>query len=339
MSKILPQLFPYEVQDVAPQQEIPWNASLVNAPSFWQKTRGNGAIVAVVDTGIDVGHPEFERRILRTQNFTREGGAYDATDKLGHGTHVAGIIAGKTCGIAPEAKIIACKVFGESNGFQFQDAFRFLVKWNEEQGEENRIAAVNCSWGGPYDSIIHYLIRKLNSQGTVVVASAGNAGDGDPTTEEIFNWPGFLYEPVTVGAVNKDATAAKYSSSYDGIDLGAPGTEVYSAWPGGGYKLLSGTSMAAPHVTGALALIYAAWRQREGRWPTAEEAEGILFKHVRKVSIHPNFVGEGLLDLTYETKRWPLYRVQVGAYYYKAGADRTEEMLKAAGFSTYQVKY
>jgi len=332
---ILPQLFPYEVQDVAPQQEIPWNVSLVNAPSFWQKTKGAGAIVAVVDTGIDACHPEFEGRIILAQNFTRSS----SKDEDGHGTHVAGIIAGKTTGIAPEAKVIALKVFGEGDGFQFQDAFRWLVKWNEEQGEENRIAAVNCSWGGPYSPMVHYFIRKLNSQGTVVVVSAGNAGDGRPDTDEMFNWPGFLYEPITVGAVNKDATAAKYSSSYDGIDLGAPGTEVYSAWPGGGYKLLSGTSMAAPHVTGALALIYAAWKQREGRWPTGDEAEKVLFRHVRKVPIHPNFVGEGLLDLTFDTRRWPLYRVQTGAYYYKAGADRTEEMLKAAGFSTYQVKY
>jgi major intracellular serine protease len=206
---ILPQLFPYEVQDVAPQQEIPWNVSLVNAPSFWQKTRGDGAIVAVVDTGIDAGHPEFEGRILHCQSFVKGS----PNDDVGHGCHVAAIIAGKTCGIAPEAKIIACKVFGEGNGFQFQDAFRFLVQWNEEQGEENRIAAVNCSWGGPYDAMIHYFIRKLIDQGTAVVCSAGNAGDGDPTTEEMFNWPGFLFEPVTVGAVNKDATAAKYSSS------------------------------------------------------------------------------------------------------------------------------
>ncbi len=335
MNKILPQLFPYEVQDVAPQAEIPWNVHMVNAPSFWRKTRGAGTVAAIVDTGIDAGHPEFENRIIRTENFTSDKN----TDEIGHGTHVAGIIAGKTCGMAPEAKIISLKVFGSGTGFQFEDAFRWLVGWNEEAYGENRIAAVNCSWGGPYSPVMHYLIRRLNSQGTIVVCSAGNAGDGDPETEEIFNWPGFLWEPVTVGAVNRDATCAKYSSSYDGIDLGAPGTEVYSAWLGGGYKLLSGTSMAAPHATGALALIYAAWRLREGRWPTAEEAEAELFRHVREVNIHPNFVGEGLLDLSWTLKRWPLYRVQVGAYYYETGADKTMKAVKAMNFPVYKVKY
>jgi len=300
------------------------------------KTRGAEAIVAVVDTGIDKNHPEFaDSRILHSQSFVIES----THDIVGHGTHVAGIIAGRMCGVAPEAKIIILKTFGVGNGFQFHDAFRFLIDWNEKKPEKDRIAVVNCSWGGPYDAVIHYSIRKLNSQGTSVVCAAGNAGDGDPETEEIYNWPGFLFEPITIGAVNQNATAAKYSSSYDGIDLGAPGSEIYSAWPGGGYKLLSGTSMAAPHVTGALALIYAAWRQREGRWPTIDEAEGVLFKHVRKVLIHRNYIGEGLLDLTYATRRWPLYRVQTGAFFNKTGADKMEETLKAAKLSTYQVKY
>lgn len=334
-NSILPQLFPYEVHDIVPQAEIPWNVSLVNAPLFWQKTRGAGAIIATVDTGIDTKHPEFAGRIVQAKTFVQE----KTSIQTDHGTHVAGIIAGRTCGLAPEAKIISCNVFGQGDGFQFQEAFRWLTNWNEEQGEENRIAAVNCSWGGPYDAMIHYFIRKLNSQGTVVVCAAGNAGDDDPVTEEIFHWPGFLWEPVTVGAVNEDATAAKYSSSYDGIDIGAPGTEIYSAWPGGGYKLLSGTSMAAPHVTGALALIYASWRQRENRWPTTDEAEKVLFKHVRKVGIHPNFIGEGLLDLTFDARRWPLYRVQTGAFYNETGADRVLEKIKNVGFSVYKTKY
>lgn len=327
-------LFPYRAQRIEPQQQTPWNIAMVSAPSFWQYTKGDGVVVAVIDTGLDVNHPEFAGRVYKPHNFTRE----TAADTEGHGTHVAGIIAGTGTGIAPGCRIMPLKVFGEANGFQFQDAFRYILEHNETASDDDRVVVVNCSWGGPYDPVVHWMIRRLNSEGVAVICSAGNAGDGDPTTVEFFNWPGSLWEPVTVGAVNQDGQPAGYSSSFDGIDLGAPGTDIYSAWPGGGYRLLSGTSMAAPHVTGALALIYAAWRKRESRWPTVDEAEKVLFKHVKKVSVDPNFVGEGLLDLTWEFKRWPLYHVQIGAYYYE---DNAEQVQRRVGelFSTYVVKY
>jgi len=232
------------------------------------------------------------------------------------------------------------KVFGEGgDGMQFQDAFRYILDWNDKAAEKDKVVAVNCSWGGPYDAILHFLIRQLVESGVGVIVSAGNAGDGNPETNEIFSWPGFLYEPITVGATNQDGQPAGYSSSYDGIDVGAPGTLIYSAWPGGGYRLLSGTSMAAPHVTAAYALICAAFMQREGRYPTSDEAEGVMFKHIRKVALDDAFVGQGILDLTYATKRWPLHRVQVGAYYNEDNADIAKDKIEAAGFPAYKVKY
>jgi major intracellular serine protease len=328
-------LFPYQTQDTQAQAEIPWNIQQVNAPSFWQHTKGDGVVVAVVDTGLDVSHPEFAGRTVPGRNFTADS----AADVEGHGTHVAGIIAGATCGVAPGVRIMPLKVFGKADGFQFQDAFRFIREYNKTAAPGDKVVAVNCSWGGPYDAQLHYMIRELVSDGVGVIVSAGNAGDGDPETAEIFSWPGFLWEPITVGALNQDGQPAGYSSSYDGIDLGAPGTLIYSAWPGGGYKLLSGTSMAAPHVTGAYALLVAAFKQRERRLPTGDEIEKILFKHIKPTGVDERLSGVGILDLTYETKRWPLYRVQTGAFFNEAGAIATKEKLVAAGFSAYPVKY
>jgi len=302
-------LFPYQIQEAVRQQAIPWNIQQVQAPSFWGKTKGRGAVVAIIDTGLDVTHPEFAGRIISPRNFTTDGyntSIVDVTDREGHGTHVSGIIAGRTTGVAPEARIMPIKVFGPGDGFAFQDAFRHVIGHNKTAPEQDRVVAVNCSWGGPYDPIVHFLIRQLVESGVVVVVSAGNAGDGKADTAEIFSWPGFLWEPITVGATNQDGQPAGYSSSYDGIDIGAPGTQIYSAWPGGGYKLLSGTSMSAPHVTGAVALIYAAYRMREGRYPTSEEAEAILFRHVRKVDIDDAFVGQGILDLTNQIKTFTM---------------------------------
>mgnify|MGYP001006293944 CR=1 FL=1 len=328
-------LFPYQTQDVAPQAELPWNITQVNAPSFWQKTKGDGVVVAIIDTGLDVSHAEFAGRIVAGRNFTTDS----AADADGHGTNVAGIIGGANTGVAPGCRIMPLKVFGSGNGFAFQDAFRYIREYNSKAADADKVVAVNCSWGGSYDPVIHYIIRELVNEGVGVIVSAGNAGDGDPETSEIWNWPGFLWEPITVGALNQDGQPAGYSSSYDGIDLGAPGTLIYSAWPGGGYKLLSGTSMAAPHVTGAYALLVAAFKQREGRLPRGDEVECILFKHIKATGADERLSGTGILDLTYETKRWPLYRVQTGAFYNEAGADTTKESLVVAGFSAYKVRY
>lgn len=332
-------LFPYITTEAVSQPEIPWNLVQVNAPSFWARCKGEGAVIAIIDTGLDVNHPDFAGRIISPRNFTDQGGQEDVTDKEGHGTHVAGIIAGEKTGVAPAARIMPLKVFGQSsNGDPFENAFKFILEYNQKVPEQDRVVAINCSWGGQEDPVMVYQIRELLESGVLTVVAAGNAGDGDPTHVR-FSWPGFIWECVTTGATNQDGSSARYSSAYDGIDIGAPGTDIYSTWPGGGYKILSGTSMATPHVTGAAALIYSAFRKREGRYPTSDEAEQVLFNHIRKVPLVDELVGKGVLDLTYDTKRWPLYRVQLGAYFAKEGAEKTVERVSAMGISTYVVKY
>lgn len=335
-------LYPYQKQDTEPQASIPWNIIQANAPSFWNHSKGGGRVVAVVDTGLDVNHPELAGRVIGQHNFTGDGASLvDVTDVEGHGTHVAGIIAGATCGIAPEARIMPLKVFGENvTGYEFQDAFRYILEWNRTCAPEDKVVAVNCSWGGPgADTVLNFLIRQLVLDGVGIIVAAGNAGDGDPTTHEVFNYPAYWWEVITTGAVDRDGNPAGFTNSFDGVDVGAPGVEIYSAWPGGGYKLLSGTSMATPHVTGAYALIVDAFCQREGRLPAGDEVEGVLFKHISDIGVSEVFVGRGLLNLNYATRNWPLYRVQVGAYYYKYGSDDTCEKVLSAGFPAYKVKY
>lgn len=306
----MPTLFPYKTQDIPKLLGVPWNITQVNALSFWGKTKGNGAIIAIVDTGLDVSHSEFSGRIVGAWNFN--GGAYnDLADKDGHGTHVAGIAAGKTCGVAPGARIMPLKVFGGADvSAAIKEAFRYIYKWNAEHSETDRVVAVNCSFGSSiYDIEQAYLIRRLVDTGVTVCVSAGNAGDGKADTEEIFNFPGYIWEVVTTGALNQDGQPAGYSSSYDGIDVGAPGTDIYSSWPGGGYKLLSGTSMATPHITGAMALVYAAWYSKKMEWPTADQAFTVLMKHLRKSPLDDNFIGHGILDLTWDDNKWPVEEI------------------------------
>lgn len=323
-------LFPYEINgDYRPLDDaVPWNVSLINALTPWPEVVGQAPVIAVVDTGADIEHPALKDRIFNPINFTSDGPSYDVTDYQGHGTHITGTIAGEGVGCYPGARIMPVKAFAKkTSGWEFQDAFRAILKHNEKAPEADKVVAVNCSWGGGYDPFLHYLIRRLVNQGTAVICSAGNAGDGDPETAEIFSWPAFLYEPITVGAVDSATLAAKYSSSYDGIDLAAPGSNIYSCWPGGGYKNLSGTSMAAPHVTALVARIYAAWKEREGHYPTTDEAESVLWRHVRKLDQDERLVGRGMADFTYDRKRWPLWRIQMGAYFYTDNADKIKQQL------------
>jgi major intracellular serine protease len=331
----------YQIQDVGAQAPVgvPWD--LVKAPLFWPHTKGGGVVVAIIDTGLDINHPEFEGRVICPQCFVGSS-ISDVTDVEGHGTHVAGIIAGKSCGIAPEARIMPIKVFGDNNvGSHIYGALLYILNYNKMAPDADKVRVVNCSFsGGFYDIMMAYAIRRLTESGVSVVVSAGNAGDGKADTEEVFSFPAYIYECITVGATNLDGLIAGYSNSFDGIDIAAPGTDIHSAWPGGGYKLLSGTSMSAPHVTGALALINDAWRIREGRWPNDDEAYKVLIKHTQNGrGLNKNFVGEGVLDLTWDNKRWPLWRVQLDAFYFKEGMETLRKKAAAANFNTYPVKY
>lgn len=314
----------YKESDYQPQDTALWNIEAVNAAAPWEETEGQAPVGVVCDTGVDIYHSELKPAIYNPINVTSDGPPNNVYDYKGHGTHVAGIV--HKC--YAEARVMPVKVFGQSpTGWEFQDGFKKILEYNRQVMEKDKAVAINCSWGGGYDPILHYLIKELNAQGVTIIASAGNSGDGNPDTDEIFSWPAYLYEPITVGAVAAGNLVAAYSSSYDGIDLTAPGTDIYSTWPNEGHKVLSGTSMAAPHVTALVLRIYAAFRQREGRYPACEEVEPIIWQHVKKLNQRSELVGRGLTDFTYDRRRWPLLRVQLGAFFFESGAQSIVDVI------------
>jgi major intracellular serine protease len=288
-------LHPYQTQQ-ATVRSAPINIIQVNAKSYWTYAKGVAPVVAIIDSGIDTTHPEFAGRIFMPKSFNGEL----MGDSEGHGTHVAGIIAGESCGMFPEARIMPLKVgFGtEKTVEQILDAFLYIMDHNKTAKDEDKVVAVNCSFDGPVNMLMAYYIRELTDNNVSVVVAAGNRGDGDPDTIECFSYPGFLWEVITTGALDNLGDVAGYSSSYDGIDIAAPGSQIYSTWPGGGYMLLSGTSMATPHITGAVGLIKAAFRIKYSSWPTTQETEIILFKQVRPHTLDKRFVGNGPLYLS-----------------------------------------
>lgn len=251
---------------------------MVQAPMVWDAGfTGQDVIVAIVDTGIDIQHPDFEGRIADTTDYTGQG----ADDNNGHGTHVASIAAGsgaasdgKYRGVAPGATIIAAKVLG-GDGSGSQSDVMAGIEWAVQKGAR----VINLSLGGPPtpcdgSDALSELTDAAVDAGVVVCVAAGNSGPGQLTVGS----PGCAHKVITVGATVSDPNTdydeiASFSSrgpTADGRrkpDLALPGVDIIAARAGGTslgnvvndyYTSLSGTSMATPHATGIAALLLSA---------------------------------------------------------------------------------
>lgn len=213
----------------------------------------------MVDSGCDIHHPALAGNIIDIYNFTSDKQNV-VKDHSGHGTHVAGIIAAdnteKLISVAPKAKLLILKVVSDqpTEYKNMIDAVNFATKWSGPNNE--KVSVINLSLSGiKHNSQLRDAILKANSTGITVVAAAGNQGDGDPKTEEL-RYPGGYPEVIEVGAMNSDGGIAHFSNTNKEIDILAPGSDILSTIPGGQYSEMTGTSMAAPHVSGVCALLY-----------------------------------------------------------------------------------
>ncbi len=268
--------------------------SMMRIPPFWARTQGEGVRVGIIDTGCDLGHPEFAGRIVASQDFSGKGTAQDGH---GHGTHVAGIVAaakdGKgVVGAAPKAELVIAKVLAD-DGSGTDDQVAAGVRFCTQQ----KCDVINMSLGGPTpDESLHQAIIEAVQAGVVVVCAAGNYG-GDPASQDTVAYPARWDEVIAVAAVDDHATRARFSSVGREVDVCGPGVDVISTFKGGTYFRLSGTSMAAPHVAGAIALYIAWFRRSQGRKPTAAEVRAWITSQARDLGapgVDPEY-GAGLL--------------------------------------------
>ena len=275
-------VFRHDVREIythtlAEKSWAPPGVSLLAARKMWPVTRGENTIVAVLDTGIDDTHPDLAENVIG--GISMVAGEKDYRDENGHGTHVAGTIAahGKLLGVAPEAKLLAVKALdknGAGSYSQISQGLAWARKWQGPDGEKVNI--INMSLGGPLpDSNLHKEIILAVNAGISVVCAAGNSGDGDPDTTEI-SFPAYYDETLAVGAIDLQVGLANFSNSNAHIDIVAPGVATYSTYPGKKYVELSGTSMAAPHISGALALIYSRCYKRFGGYPQPLQIKNLL---------------------------------------------------------------
>lgn len=221
----------------------------------WNRTRGRGVRVAIVDSGAALGHPDLRRKAVAQRDFVNNNNTVE--DLHGHGTHVAGIAAANTgnrtgvAGACPNCKLIIAKALDRNligNDSNIADAIVFSAN--------NGAKAINLSLGGPGEkSILKNAIDYANRRGAVVTAAAGNGGTSGPV------YPAAYRNVIAVTATGpKDGRDSSYDTG-SWIDVAAPGLDIFSSVPGG-YAYKSGTSMSAPHVTGLAGLLASQGRGR-----------------------------------------------------------------------------
>lgn len=243
-----------------------WGTEAVGAAEAWELTAQmtpEPVVVAVLDTGVDADHPELRDVLLPGWSLVggepRAGAADDSFD--GHGTHVAGVIR-RVAGSVP-VKVLPVKVLESDGSGSVSDlaaAIRFAVDWRGPDGE--RVGVINLSLGFRLHQVPDELaaaVRFALESDLVLVAAAGN----ESRTVSGY-YPAALSGVVAVGAVDSDGRAARDSNS--GAHVLAPGVEVVSALPGGGEGSRTGSSFAAPYVSGGAAILralYPAMRRAE----------------------------------------------------------------------------
>lgn len=284
---------------------------------------GSGVTVAVVDTGIDLSHPDLAGNIVANKSCIV--GKKNGNDDNGHGSHVAGTIAGidnaiGVVGVAPQAKLAAVKVLNAQGSGSWSSIICGL-DWVAANAATYGITVANMSLGGSGSSdndcgntngdALHQAICRLRDAGVTIVVAAGNEStnaatkvpaaydDAVITVSALADSDGLSGGAGSATSYGADDTFASFSNYGSPVDIGAPGVSIRSTWKGGSYNTISGTSMASPHVAGAAALYLAAnpgssWTQVRDALVAAGEALGA--GHTDPSGLHPEntLVASGL---------------------------------------------
>jgi len=276
-------------------EELPWGIQRIYADQVWEVTTGSKVRVAILDTGIDLDHPDLWRNIKGGINTIKPRKSAD--DDNGHGTHLAGTVAAidndfGVIGVGPEVYLYAVKVLdnkGEGWLSDIIDALDWCI--------DNKIQVINMSFGSlEGNQSFHDAIKKVHQAGITMVASAGNNGEGSGLIE----YPAFYPETIAVSAVDEDDDFASISSYGPQIDLTAPGVDILSTYRNGFYETMYGTSMSAAHVTGTVALILTTspkWGydlDGDKIWDPDEIKER-LTDTAENLRLHPHQQGAGLV--------------------------------------------
>lgn len=246
-------LLPYEKEDLFMaqnvNQQMGWQITAFDLPKIWKYTQGESVTVAIIDSGIDLEHPDLVSNIVPGKNYVEDG--MPPFDSGEHGSHVAGILAASNddygvVGVAPKCKIMPIKVLNTYGAGKIEwvaDAIRFAV----DNGADLISMSLGCR--NPVDKVLES-INYANDHKTVCFVAAGNAG----STKQLL-YPAAYSECMSIGAVDENCMRASFSCTGPNLDFVAPGVKIFSTVPKSSYAFLSGTSMACPFAVGVASLI------------------------------------------------------------------------------------
>jgi len=228
-----------------------WAIKDVKAPLAWKSNyTGKGIKVAVLDTGISKHDDIHVAGVVSFASYTKS-----YSDDNGHGTHVAGIIGAKNndigiVGVAPDASLFAVKVL-DSDGTGYLSDIISGIDWSIK----NHMDIINLSFGTKEKSVaLKQIVDEAYNKGILVVAAAGNGGNTSGTGDTV-QFPAKYHSVIAVGAVDHKNQRGTFSATGAGLEVVAPGVNVLSFYLNNEYAYMSGTSMAAPFVSGTLALL------------------------------------------------------------------------------------
>ncbi len=239
-----------------------WGIQKINATEIWDCTEGCDTVIAIVDTGIDYNHPDLKGNMwelypgIHGLNYTTDNGSIiDPLDGNGHGTHVSGTAAAignnnyGVIGVSPKARLMAMKGL-YNGGWGYISDLANCISQAANLGAD----VINNSWGFrnryPFDPTLATAVNYADSLGSIIVFAAGNSND-----DAQFYYPQNDPKTITVGATDQADNRAGFSNYGPSVNVSAPGVAILSSNLGNTFNSLSGTSMAAPHVTGMVALI------------------------------------------------------------------------------------
>lgn len=285
---------------------VPWHLSAIGAPAAWRTATGEGVTVAVIDSGVDADHPDLEGSVLpgrsyvdvdsggepRLLSFGSDPGpvyerAFGQADPVGHGTAVAGLIAGRADsrhpGIAPDASILPIRVLDDENRYHDSAMVGAAVEWAVDNGAD----IVNLSLGGHYDSApFAEAIAYAERHDVLIVACTGNQHKDEPDDDVWF--PARVPDVLAVTGSDQHGERWRTAVTGEETDLAAPGANLSAPRAGGGHKTVTGTSFASAVVSGAAALVRSAhpdWSADQVRRALTSTATG-----------NGSGLGEGIVD-------------------------------------------